>query len=198
SPPRRPPARARRLLRPRPTPPRRRRAPLPPPRRVRRRRAAPAPTRSSPLPSRRLRTRLPPRPRGPAPRCRPRRPKRPTPTARPSPRARTTAPEARRSTVTGRLLGALLAAAAALPAVLVAGAQPSADVPANGQVAALVAAGEESYAWNCAVCHGAGGGIEEARLRFPPDERRCTRCHRPANRAVQPLDRPVVDNDMFS
>ncbi|HZW27641.1 MAG TPA: c-type cytochrome [Trueperaceae bacterium] len=83
--------------------------------------------------------------------------------------------------------------------MLVAGAQPSADVPANGQVAALVAAGEESYAWNCAVCHGAGGGgIEEARLRFPPDERRCTRCHRPANRAVQPLDRPVVDNDMFS
>ncbi|HEX7038765.1 MAG TPA: c-type cytochrome [Trueperaceae bacterium] len=88
--------------------------------------------------------------------------------------------------------------------MLFAAAQPRAggagpDGAAADAVAALVAAGREAYAWNCAVCHGAaGGGIEEARLSFPPDERRCTRCHRPANPAVQPLDRPFRDNDMFS
>lgn len=100
----------------------------------------------------------------------------------------------------GRLAAAGLAAALLLPAVLVAAGQgqtgPTAEVPA---LAALLAAGEEAYAWNCAVCHGAtGGGLVEARLAFPADEQRCTRCHRPSNPAVHPLDQPFKDNDMFS
>jgi mono/diheme cytochrome c family protein len=65
--------------------------------------------------------------------------------------------------------------------------------------AEAIADGSRLYAQNCAVCHGkTGGGIEEARLSFPPGERRCTRCHRPSNRVVQPLSEPLVDNDMFS
>lgn len=62
-----------------------------------------------------------------------------------------------------------------------------------------ITAGEELYAWNCAVCHGAtGGGLAEAKLAFPSDHRDCTRCHRPNNRVAQPLDQPFTDNDMFS
>ena len=96
-----------------------------------------------------------------------------------------------------RTTAALLALA--LPGALVASAQPQASGAADDPVAALLAAGEDAYARNCSVCHGpTGGGIEEARLRFPPEERRCTRCHRPSNPVVQPLDRPFVDNDMFS
>ncbi len=115
-------------------------------------------------------------------------------------RARTTAPDARRGTLAKTLTRTALAAAALLPLALVAVAQPGAGEPTPTDAArALLAAGSEAYAWNCAVCHGAqGGGIAEARLAFPPDERRCTRCHRPANPAVQPLDRPFRDNDMFS
>lgn len=65
--------------------------------------------------------------------------------------------------------------------------------------AGAVAEGALLYALNCAVCHGArGGGLEEARLAFPPEDRRCTRCHRPSNRVVQPLSEPFVENDMFS
>ncbi|HZJ08721.1 MAG TPA: hypothetical protein VFD39_03435, partial [Trueperaceae bacterium] len=63
----------------------------------------------------------------------------------------------------------------------------------------FLAAAAELYAWNCAVCHGeTGGGLEEAKLAFPPDHRDCTRCHRPSNRVVQPLDQPFIGNDMFS
>lgn len=54
------------------------------------------------------------------------------------------------------------------------------------------------YAMNCSVCHGpTGGGLAEARLRFPPDERNCSRCHKANNPIVQPLTSPFVDNDMF-
>jgi len=98
-----------------------------------------------------------------------------------------------------RLRTAAALLALALPGALVASAQPQASRAADDPVAALLAAGEDAYARNCSVCHGpTGGGIEEARLRFPPEERRCTRCHRPSNPVVQPLDRPFVDNDMFS
>ena len=98
-----------------------------------------------------------------------------------------------------RLLPAILAAVALAPGlVALAGSGAAAgddSVPADP----VVAAGAELYAWNCAVCHGAtGGGIEEARLAFPEDDRRCTHCHKPSNRIVQPLDQPFVDNDMFS
>lgn len=59
--------------------------------------------------------------------------------------------------------------------------------------------GQEVYALNCAVCHGAtGGGLSEAKLAFPADHRNCTRCHRPNNRVVQPLTQPFEDNNMFS
>lgn len=64
---------------------------------------------------------------------------------------------------------------------------------------AAIAEGASLYALNCAVCHGkAAGGLAEAKLSFPPEERTCTRCHRPSNRTVQSLSEPVVDNDMFS
>jgi len=70
---------------------------------------------------------------------------------------------------------------------------------AAADVEEYLAYGAELYAWNCAVCHGAtGGGLAEAKLAFPADHRNCTRCHRPANRVVQPLDQPFNDNDMFS
>lgn len=98
-----------------------------------------------------------------------------------------------------RLRTAAALLALALPGALVASAQPQASGAADDPVAALLAAGEDAYARNCSVCHGpTGGGIEEARLAFPPDERRCTRCHRPSNPVVQPLDQPFADNDMFS
>lgn len=59
--------------------------------------------------------------------------------------------------------------------------------------------GAHLYAWNCAVCHGAtGGGIEEARLAFPPDHRRCTRCHKPNNVVVMSLEEIENDHDLFA
>lgn len=113
-----------------------------------------------------------------------------------------------------RLFAALLAFIALAPGLLVvAGAQGGANGPAGEELGGastvggdssdllghLLTLGAETYAWHCAVCHGAtGGGIEEARLAFPAGDRRCTRCHKPSNRVVQPLDRPFVDNDMFS
>lgn len=61
-----------------------------------------------------------------------------------------------------------------------------------------IGSGRQLYLENCAVCHGkAAGGLEDARLSFPPLERHCTRCHKPNNRRVQPLSSPVIDNDMF-
>lgn len=67
-----------------------------------------------------------------------------------------------------------------------------------GHVTAALSDAAALYALNCSVCHGpTGGGLEEARLVFPPEERHCTRCHKPNNPVVQPLSRPFIDNDMF-
>ena len=79
---------------------------------------------------------------------------------------------------------------------------PAREAPAaatsDATVDAALAAGRSLYAFDCSVCHGpTGGGLEEARLAFPPEHRRCTRCHKPNNPVVMPLDRPFVDNDMF-
>lgn len=42
------------------------------------------------------------------------------------------------------------------------------------------------YALHCTVCHGdTGGGLEEARLAFPEDHRRCESCHKPGNPDLQ-------------
>ncbi len=77
--------------------------------------------------------------------------------------------------------------------------QPGAGAPQSVDYTEAVALGSHLYALNCSVCHGKnGGGLEEARLSFPPGDRRCTRCHRPSNRVVQPLSEPLVDNNMFS
>ncbi len=77
----------------------------------------------------------------------------------------------------------------------------SGDTRTAGQAPAVQAALQDAaalYAMNCAVCHGrTGGGLQEARTAFPPDERRCVRCHKPNNPVVQPLSLPFVDNDMF-
>ena len=103
-----------------------------------------------------------------------------------------------------RLLIVGLIVCAAAPGLLaVAGSGSPGDGSAEGGVSPaveeLLTYGAETYHWNCSVCHGVnGGGIEEARLSFPEDHRNCARCHRPSNRIVQPLDRPIVDNDMFS
>lgn len=80
-------------------------------------------------------------------------------------------------------------------------AAESAQASASVETATLevLRAGEELFAANCAVCHGAsGGGISEARLAFPPDHRHCTRCHKPNNQVVMPLSQMVNDHDMFS
>ncbi len=92
-----------------------------------------------------------------------------------------------------------MVAAVVSPALLAVAGPPDATGTEPAAVASLVAAGAELYAWNCSVCHGpTGGGLAEAKLAFPEEERRCTRCHRPSNRIVQPLDQPFIDNDMFS
>lgn len=84
--------------------------------------------------------------------------------------------------------------------LLAAGASaPAAGGSVGGAAAtAAAAAGAAVYAENCSVCHGpTGGGLEEARLAFPPSERVCSRCHKANNPVVMPLTRPFVDNDMF-
>lgn len=89
-----------------------------------------------------------------------------------------------------------LALVACLAVVLMTAAPVRSQEP---EPPAFLAAAAELYAWNCAVCHGkTGGGLEEAKLAFPADHRICTRCHRPSNRVVQPLDQPFIGNDMFS
>lgn len=98
----------------------------------------------------------------------------------------------------GLLLGSLTmlaALTAGLALATVAGAQSH----AQPHYREGVLEGAMLYAQNCAVCHGKqAGGLEEARLSFPPGERRCTRCHRPNNRVVQSLAEPLIDNDMFA
>ncbi len=49
-----------------------------------------------------------------------------------------------------------------------------------------VTRGEQIFALRCAVCHGdTGGGLDEARLSFPEDHRRCESCHKPSNPSLQ-------------
>jgi len=101
---------------------------------------------------------------------------------------------------------AVLAIIAMLPALLLLTASSTsasrpgaASNPTSDGVDEVLAHGSELFAWNCAVCHGASGaGLAEAKLAFPADHRDCTRCHRPSNRIVQPLDRPFNDHDMFA
>ncbi len=46
--------------------------------------------------------------------------------------------------------------------------------------------GEQIFALRCAACHGdTGGGLEEARLAFPEDHRRCESCHKTGNPQLQ-------------
>ncbi len=96
--------------------------------------------------------------------------------------------------VVGAILGTALSTTA--------GASAGSATPADYDAAiygAAIADGATLYAFNCAVCHGkAAGGLADAKLSFPPEERTCTRCHRPNNRTVQSLSEPVVDNDMFA
>ena len=58
------------------------------------------------------------------------------------------------------------------------------------------ARGADLYKLRCAVCHGATGqGLAEARLAFPEDHRRCSRCHKQGNPAL--MADPFIDNNMF-
>lgn len=78
-------------------------------------------------------------------------------------------------------------------------ASASADDAGSTELTAQLERGAELYRLNCAVCHGATGlGYAEARAAFPPDHRRCTRCHRPNNRAVMSLEEITDDHDLFS
>lgn len=66
--------------------------------------------------------------------------------------------------------------------------QGRATAPAvkTGTLTAQVARGQSIFALRCAVCHGeTGGGLEEARLAFPEDHRRCESCHKPGNPNLQ-------------
>jgi mono/diheme cytochrome c family protein len=57
--------------------------------------------------------------------------------------------------------------------------------------------GAELYNANCKVCHGATAlGLEEAKLAFPQEHRRCTRCHRPGNPTLIDWNN-IQDHDMF-
>lgn len=72
----------------------------------------------------------------------------------------------------------VLAATVFLTAGLLA-AKPAAKPEPTGT---LVERGRAVFALRCAVCHGeTGGGLEEARLAFPEDHRRCESCHKPGN-----------------
>jgi mono/diheme cytochrome c family protein len=53
--------------------------------------------------------------------------------------------------------------------------------------AATAARAAATYAFSCAVCHGATGrGFAEAVMAFPDDYRDCARCHHPQNAPQMP------------
>lgn len=57
--------------------------------------------------------------------------------------------------------------------------------------------GAELYDANCKVCHGATAqGFEEAKLAFPQEHRKCTRCHRRGNPTLIDWNY-IQDHDMF-
>ena len=56
-----------------------------------------------------------------------------------------------------------------------------------GDAAAGAARAAATYAFSCAVCHGATGrGFAEAVMAFPDDYRDCARCHHPQNAPQMP------------
>ena len=96
------------------------------------------------------------------------------------------------------LLGGLLVASRTAMPPVVAQADLAEPPSLDRSLAEQVRRGEDLYAANCAVCHGATGlGYAEAKTAFPPDHQRCTRCHKPGNPAEQSLDEPFDDHDMF-
>ena len=66
----------------------------------------------------------------------------------------------------------------------------SAQLPEDGSVV---------FADHCSVCHGATGlGLVEAKEAFPPDHRRCQRCHKPGNPATMSLAQVELrQHDLF-
>lgn len=96
-------------------------------------------------------------------------------------------------------LGAADGAPGAAPEASDTAFDAASDAASDGAAAAQLERGAALFAANCAVCHGAtGAGYDEARQAFPPDHRRCTRCHRPSNRAVMSLEEITDDHDLFS
>lgn len=64
--------------------------------------------------------------------------------------------------------------------------KPAPIVETRTRPKAQVVRGRSIFALRCAACHGdAGGGLEEARLAFPEDHRRCESCHKPNNPKLQ-------------
>jgi mono/diheme cytochrome c family protein len=68
------------------------------------------------------------------------------------------------------------------------------------QVSPILSKGAAVFSVACSVCHGATGmGLDEARKDFPPDHRRCYRCHRPSNPPTMALAQiEARQHDLFS
>ena len=57
--------------------------------------------------------------------------------------------------------------------------------------------GAELFDYHCADCHGdTASGFNEAKLAFPEDHRRCTRCHKPNNTKIM-ANMPVTPDNSF-
>jgi hypothetical protein len=77
----------------------------------------------------------------------------------------------------------LLAVLAAAPKSQDTAAASQAPKPTQTQ---QLASARQLYELHCTVCHGdTGDGLEEARLAFPEDHRRCESCHKPGNPDLQ-------------